>query len=82
MGQLGGIVRGAKSGLKIVRASDADAVLVQRASVLGAANEGPDFCDAREMRGVKTADGTATDDANALHLGLISQVEPSGASDC
>jgi hypothetical protein len=41
--------------------------VIELGSMIFAANEGPDFSDARQVRCVETADRAATDNANFLH---------------
>lgn len=48
-------------------AGDAQAVLVERAGMIGTADEGPHFGDARKVRSVEAADGAAADDADSFH---------------
>ena len=53
----------------MVPAGDAEAVLVQRTGVVGAADEATDLAHAREMAGEEAADHAGADDADPLDHG-------------
>src|SRR5215472_16693686 len=51
-----------------MRSRDAEAMLVERLRMIRATHKRPDLRHPREVRSVETADGTAPNNANALHL--------------
>src|SRR5208282_1846983 len=52
---------------KFVRPRDSQAVAIERASVIFAADKRPDLGDTRQVRGIKAANCATTDNADSLH---------------
>ena len=57
--------------MKIIAPGDPNTMIVDAANMLRTAGKNPYLGDPRQMRGIKAADGSGSDDENFLHQLVI-----------